>query len=89
MQLLTIETVKARWNEVLDGVLEQDRIAWLAFFDARLVSLSHGTLTINFSDAQKFGGDHDFSIARNPKHVAILQSEIKKVFGEELRIHEE
>ena len=30
--------IKARWNEVLDTLLESDRVAWIAFFDARLVS---------------------------------------------------
>lgn len=88
MPSLTIEDIKAHWNEVLDDVLEQDRISWLAFFDARLVSIDQDVLTIDFKDVQKFGGDHDFSIARNPKHLAILQRSIEEVFGEELRIEE-
>ena len=56
MSELSIAEVKSRWNEVLDAVLEVDRIAWLAFFDARIVAVDSGVLTINFSDAQKFGG---------------------------------
>ena len=24
--------IKARWNEVLDTLLESDRVAWIAFF---------------------------------------------------------
>ena len=80
MSELSIAEVKSRWNEVLDAVLEVDRIAWLAFFDARIVAVDSGVLTINFSDAQKFGGDHDFSMARNPRHLMLLQAKIEEVF---------
>ena len=88
MSELTIETVKARWNEVLDAVLDVDRIAWLAFFDARIVSVDSGLLTINFSDPQKFNGDHNFSMARNPRHLALLQEKIEEVFHEPLEVRE-
>jgi hypothetical protein len=75
----TLDMLKAVWNEILDLLLEADRIAWLAFFDARLVSLAPGVLTLNFSDVTKLSGDHNFSIARNPKHIALLREAIKKV----------
>jgi hypothetical protein len=75
----TLDQLKAVWNEILDSVLETDRIAWLAFFDARLVSLTSTELTLNFSDVTKLSGDHNFSIARNPKHIALLREAIKKV----------
>ena len=86
---LDLSAVKARWNEVLDSLLAKDRIVWLAFFDARLVSLTPQALTITFSDVTKFGGEHNFSIARNPKHIAILQSAILEVTATELEIVEE
>lgn len=85
---LELDVIKSRWNEVLDAVLEQDRIAWLAFFDARLVSIESDVLVISFADVQKFGGIHDFSIARNPKHLALLLQAIKNVFGRELQVEE-
>jgi hypothetical protein len=88
MATLTIDALKTRWNEVLDQLLAQDRIVWLAFFDARLVSLNQNILTINFSDSQKFGGDHDFSITRNPRHIGMLQEVIERTFGEKLVIQE-
>jgi hypothetical protein len=88
MSELTITEVKSRWNEVLDAVLEVDRVAWLAFFDARIVAVDSGVLTINFSDAQKFGGDHNFSMARNPRHLALLQEKIEEVFEETLEVLE-
>ena len=88
MSDLTIDAIKTRWNEVLDAVLTVDRIAWLAFFDARIVAINSGILTINFSDPQKFSGDHNFSMARNPKHVALLQEKIEEVFHERLEVRE-
>jgi hypothetical protein len=88
MPELTIDQVKARWNEVLDAVLDADRIVWLAFFDARIVSVEPGVITINFSDPQKFSGDHNFSMARNPRHLALLQDSIAGVFGTPFEVRE-
>ena len=88
MNGLTLEGVSARWNDVLDAVLLRDRIAWLAFFDARLVALDGEVLTISFIDAQKFSGDHNFSIARNPKHLALLQEMIASVLETPLEVRE-
>lgn len=86
---ITLTELKSAWNSVLDHLLEQDRIAWLAFFDARLVELSATTLTLNFVDVTKFGGEHNFSSARNPKYVALLQKAIKEITGAQLEIVEE
>jgi hypothetical protein len=88
MSSLTIDTINSRWNEVLDAVLDRDRIAWLAFFDARVISVDSEKLVISFADAQKFSGDHNFSMARNPRHIALLQETIEKVFKESLRVQE-
>ena len=88
MSDLAIADIKARWNEVLDAVLETDRIAWLAFFDARLVSIADGVLTINFSDPAKFSGDHNFSMARNPRHLQLLQEKFLAIFGFPVEVHE-
>ena len=37
---LTLNELRQQWNEVLDLVEREDRITWMAFFDARLASLS-------------------------------------------------
>jgi hypothetical protein len=86
MQLVEL---KARWNEVLDLLLLEDRIAWIAFFDARLVSYENKQLTLDFADSQKFSGPHDFKAVRNPDHTAKLVAAIKQVFGEEPAIIEQ
>ncbi|MEY2743582.1 MAG: hypothetical protein RL310_491 [Actinomycetota bacterium] len=57
---MQLEEIKNRWNEVLDLLLEKDRITWLAFFDARLVSFENNQLTLDFADSQKFANPHDF-----------------------------
>jgi hypothetical protein len=85
---ITLDELKSRWNEVLDRMLDQDRIAWLAFFDARLVEISDGLLTLAFDDVTKLGGGHNFSIARNPKHIALLVQAISEVLGLSLEIRE-
>jgi len=83
-----LTSLKSRWNEVLDALLADNRIAWLAFFDARLVSLENSVLTLAWQDSEKFGGQHDFQSVRKPEHVALLVECIKSVTGLSLEIHE-
>ena len=86
---MQLSEIKAGWNEVLDLLLMEDRITWLAFFDARLVSYENQQLTLDFADSQKFAGPHDFKATRNPDHTARLVSAIKRVFGEDASIIEQ
>ena len=51
---MDLDQIKSSWNEVLDSLLDQNRVAWIAFFDARLVSFENNELTLDFSDSQKF-----------------------------------
>ena len=78
---MELDQIKARWNEVLDLLLEKDRITWLAFFDARLVSFENNQLTLDFADSQKFANPHDFKKTRNPSHTNSLIEAIERVFG--------
>jgi len=78
---MNLDQIKSRWNEVLDLLLEKDRITWLAFFDARLVSYENDQLTLDFADSQKFANPHDFKQSRNPDHTQLLISAIKTVLG--------
>jgi hypothetical protein len=86
---MQLSEIKAGWNEVLDLLLMEDRITWLAFFDARLVSYENQQLTLDFADSQKFAGPHDFKATRNPDHTARLVAAIKRVFGEDASIIEQ
>ena len=78
---MQLEEIKNRWNEVLDLLLEKDRVTWLAFFDARLVSFENNQLTLDFADSQKFANAHDFKQVRNPAHTQALIDAIKTVLG--------
>jgi hypothetical protein len=78
---MQLEDIKSRWNEVLDLLLEIDRVTWLSFFDARLVSFENNQLTLDFADSQKFANPHDFKKTRNPSHTDSLIEAIERVFG--------
>ena len=78
---MQLKEIKNRWNEVLDLLLEMDRVAWLSYFDARLVSFENNQLTLDFADSQKFANPHDFKKTRNPSHTKSLIEAIERVFG--------
>ncbi len=78
---MDLDQIKSSWNEVLDLLLEENRVAWIAFFDARLASFENNELTLDFSDSQKFASPHDFKKTRNSDHTQSLISAIKSVLG--------
>jgi hypothetical protein len=84
---MELHELRNRWNEVLDAILEQDRVTWLAFFDARLSSFDGHTLLLDFSDARKFSGGHEFSVTRNIQKE-LLKKTIFEVLGLEIEIVE-
>lgn len=83
---ISLAEVKAAWNQILDTVESANRIAWLAYFDARLVSLDGTLLTLDFLDPSKLAGSHDFTVRRNPAHRVELESAIKAVLGIEVTV---
>ena len=86
MSLLTLDEIKARWNEVLDLVERENRVAWLAFFDARLVSIDNNKLKLSFVDAEKLSGMHDFTSVRKDSHRQVLERACVEIFGEQIAI---
>ena len=78
---MELTELKGRWNEVLDELESTDRIAWLAFFDARLADLSNDVLTLDFSDATKFQDGHDLKKTLPESSHKSLIASIKKVSG--------
>ena len=84
----SLETLKASLNQVLDAVLEVDRVAWLLWFDARLVKLDGNVLEVSFADSEKFSGDHNFKSARKPEQTAKLVSAIFTITGMKLEVIE-
>ena len=83
MELLEL---KGRWNEVLDELEATDRIAWLAFFDARLANLENDVLTLDFSDATKFQDGHDLKKTLSESSHKSLIDAIEKIAGVTLKL---
>lgn len=76
--------MKSRWVDVLDHLERTDRVAWLAFFDARLATLEAAVLTLDFSDPDKFAGGHDLRRLLPRERVASLETSIQAVTGHRL-----
>ncbi len=79
--------LRSRWNDVLDYVEKEDRVVWLAFFDARLASLENSVLTLDFSDSRKFGAAHEYSESRE-RHKKILVNAIARIANLDVTIAE-
>ena len=84
---LTVEELRQQWNEVLDCVERQDRITWMAFFDARLADFDGKVLTLDYSDSGKFGGSHQFPETRE-RQLNLLKAAIKDVCGVEIEVEQ-
>ena len=85
---MDLTTLKSNWNDVLDLLERRDRVAWIAYFDARLVSLNKNILTLQFIDAEKLSGAHDYKATRNERIRGALETAIKEVTGYEIKITE-
>jgi hypothetical protein len=83
---MELTELKSRWNEVLDELEATDRIAWLAFFDARLADLTDGVLTLDFSDATKFQDGHDLKKTLPESSHKSLTAAIQKIVGVTLEL---
>jgi hypothetical protein len=86
MSSLSLIEIKSRWNEVLDLVEQENRVAWLAFFDARLVNFDNNQLKLSFVDAEKLSGMHDFTAVRKDSHREVLERACVEIFGEQIAI---
>lgn len=84
---LTLMELRGRWNDVLDHLEKRDRIAWIAYFDARLADFDGQVLTLDFSDARKLAGGHEYSPTREKLENA-LKSSISNVLSLDVTIVE-
>ena len=85
---MELEQIRNRWNDVLDVLESHNRIAWIAYFDARLISFQDGVLTLDFSDSRKFATSHEYSETR-PNLKAALIASIDQVLGLKVEIREQ
>lgn len=79
--------IRSRWTEVLDALEAKNRIAWIAYFDARLSELNGNVLTLDFSDSRKFATSHEYSETRPNLKDDLIQT-IFEVLGVQLEIIE-
>ena len=84
---LTLDELRQKWNEVLDLVEREDRITWMAFFDARLASFDGKVLTLDYSDSGKFGGSHQFPETRE-RQLTLLKAAVKEICGVEIEVEQ-
>jgi hypothetical protein len=80
--------IRAQWNQVLDALESTNRVAWIAYFDARLSSFENGILTLDFSDSRKFAASHEYSETR-PNLKSALVEAIKSTIGIDVEIIEQ
>ena len=85
---MEIEEIRTRWNDVLDNLESHNRIAWIAYFDARLISCIDNVLTLDFSDSRKFATSHEYSETR-PNLKAALIASIEQVLGITVELREQ
>ena len=85
---MEIQEIRKQWNEVLDALLVKDRIAWLAYFDARLADFDGKILTLDFSDSHKLGAAHEYSQTRL-KHHRLLIATIKEHLDLDVEVTEQ
>jgi hypothetical protein len=85
---MELQQIRAQWNQVLDALESDNRVAWIAYFDARLSSFENGVLTLDFSDSRKFATSHEYSETR-PNLKSALQLAIKSTIGIDVEIVEQ
>lgn len=84
---MTLEELRSQWNTILDTLERSDRIAWMAFFDARLADYENGVVVLDFSDARKFGGAHEYAPIR-ARHRELLEAAIFEVTAQKIAVSE-
>ena len=84
---MTLDDIRTQWNQVLDVLESKNRIAWIAYFDARLKSFDEGVLTLDFSDSRKLATAHEFSETR-PHLKAELIAAIEEVLNMKVEVCE-
>ena len=85
---MELAEIRGQWNQVLDELESTNRIAWIAYFDARLSSFNAGVLTLDFSDSRKFATSHEYSETR-PNLKSALVEAIKSTIGIDVEVVEQ
>jgi hypothetical protein len=84
---MELAEIRAQWNQVLDALESANRVAWIAYFDARLVSYDNEILTLDFSDSRKFATSHEYAETRPNLKSALIEA-IESTLGIRVEIAE-
>ena len=84
---MELAEIRTQWNQVLDALESANRVAWIAYFDARLVSYDNGILTLDFSDSRKFATSHEYAETRPTLKSALIEA-IESALGIRVEIAE-
>lgn len=84
---MELAQIRAQWNQVLDALESANRVAWIAYFDARLVSYDNRILTLDFSDSRKFATSHEYAETRPNLKSALIEA-IESTLGIRVEIAE-
>ncbi len=84
---MNLHELRSLWSDVLNLLERNNRMAWIAYFDARLASIEVNTLFLDFSDVRKFSGALEFSAIRE-SHRKALEDAIFEITGLALRVEE-
>ena len=85
---MELDQIRGQWKQVLDALESENRVAWIAYFDARLSSFENGTLTLDFSDSRKFATSHEYSETRPNLKTALVEA-IRSTIGIDVEIIEQ
>jgi hypothetical protein len=83
---MELTDLKQAWNDVLDVLERENRVAWLVFFDARLVSLGADVLTLDFMDRNKLAANHDFESHISKDQLNALKAAVYQITHKDLEI---
>ena len=71
---MNIDELRTLWSDVLNQLERSNRMAWIAYFDARLAKLEGSTISLDFSDVRKFSGALEFSTVREIHRKALEEA---------------
>ena len=84
---MNIDELRAQWSEVLNHLERSNRMAWIAYFDARLAKIEGSSLSLDFSDVRKFSGALEFPEVR-AVHRKALEESIFEITGATFQVKE-
>jgi hypothetical protein len=84
---VNIDELRLRWSDVLNQLEKNSRMAWIAYFDARLAGVEGSKILLDFSDVRKLSGALEYSQIRE-SHRQALEEAIVEITGVSFSVEE-